>query len=90
MYVRGELVVVVVAILFEWWSVPTTADHCGYIPDSSLKFLIFTYACVCMYVRTYVCIYVCMYIRMYVCIYVCMYIHMYVYIELGDITISYQ
>ena len=23
-----------VAILSEWWSVPTTADHCGYIPDN--------------------------------------------------------
>ena len=23
---------VVVVILSEWWSVPTTADHCGHIP----------------------------------------------------------
>ena len=28
---------VVVAILSEWWSVPTTADHCGYIPGSSVQ-----------------------------------------------------
>ena len=25
--------VVVVAVLSEWWLVPTTADHCGHIPD---------------------------------------------------------
>ena len=24
---------VVVVILSEWWSVPTTANHCGYITD---------------------------------------------------------
>ena len=30
---------VVVVILSEWWSLPTTADHCGHIPGYCIKFL---------------------------------------------------
>ena len=30
---------VAVVISSEWWSIPTTADHCGHIPDDVVNWL---------------------------------------------------
>ena len=43
-YIHADILVlvsefVVVVILSEWWSVLTTADHCGHIPDQNKGFL---------------------------------------------------
>ena len=35
-FIHADILVLVSELVVIWWSVPTTADHCGHIPDYSI------------------------------------------------------